>query len=102
MKYKVELLIEVEKEFAGLNKSQQVKVAKQLIKLETNPFAGNPLGRKYNINLTGYFKLYADRKKIRIVYTVIKEIILIKVISIGKRESLAAYKKAALRILKGE
>ena len=74
----------------------------QLTKLETTPFARRPPGNKSNINLTGYFKLYADRKTIRIVYTVYKEKILVKVISIGKKESMAAYKKAALRILESD
>jgi mRNA interferase RelE/StbE len=41
---------------------------KQLVKLEQYPNGGDPLGDKAGINLDGYFKLYADNKRIRIIY----------------------------------
>jgi mRNA interferase RelE/StbE len=43
-----------------------------------------PLGNKAGINLDGYFKLYADKKQIRIIYDVAEDII--KVIVIDKRD----------------
>jgi len=33
------------------------------------------MGNKAGINLEGYFKLYADKKRIRIIYTAIDQII---------------------------
>jgi len=55
------------------------------------------LGDKAGINLEGYFKLYADRKRIRIIYTTIDHVI--KVIAIDKREDLEVYRIALKRIL---
>jgi mRNA-degrading endonuclease RelE of RelBE toxin-antitoxin system len=68
--WKVELISEAEGDFRELDGSVKKQVLKQLIKLEQNPKCGVPLGNKAGINLEGYFKLYADRKRIRIVYEV--------------------------------
>ena len=70
---------------------------KQLIKLEQNPEYGNPLGNKAGINLEGYFKLYADKKRIRIIYEV--NVNIIKIIAIDKREDMEVYRQAFIRIL---
>jgi len=48
-------------------------VLKQRVKLEQNPKYGDPLGNKAGINLEGYFKLYADKRRIRIVYEEIRQ-----------------------------
>jgi mRNA interferase RelE/StbE len=71
--------------------------SKQLAKLEQNPKYGAPLGNKAGINLDGYFKLYADRKRIRIIYEKLGEII--KIIAIDKREDMEVYRIALNRIL---
>jgi len=47
--------------------------------------------------LEGYFKLYADKKRIRIIYKDIDHII--KVIAIDKREDMEVYRIALKRIL---
>ena len=70
---------------------------KQLVKLEQDPKYGEPLGNKAGINLEGYFKLYADKKRIRIIYEIIDNII--KIIAIDKREDMAVYRIALKRIL---
>jgi mRNA interferase RelE/StbE len=70
---------------------------KQLVKLERNPKYGAPLGNKAGINLEGYFKLYADKKRIRIIYEDIDHVI--KVIAIDKREDMEVYRIALKRIL---
>ena len=62
---------------------------KQLVKLEQNPKFGDPLGNKAGINLEGHFKLYADKKRIRIIYEEIDHII--KIIAIDKREDMEVY-----------
>ncbi|MFQ5752353.1 MAG: type II toxin-antitoxin system RelE/ParE family toxin, partial [bacterium] len=87
-----------QKDFEKLDKRKQILVAKQLVKLENNPFAGQHLGNKAGINLTGYYKLYVDKKKIRIVYSVIEEEVCVKIITIGEREELAVYREALKRI----
>ncbi len=95
--WKVELTLEAQADFNRLEGSVRKQVLKQLVKLELNPKYGNPLGNKAGINLEGYFKLYADKKRIRIVYKEIENII--RVIAIDKREDLEVYQIALKRIL---
>ena len=95
--WKVELIPEALDDFNSLDGSVRKRVLKQLVKLGKNPKYGEPLGNKAGINLDGYFKLYADRKRIRIVYEQIGEII--KIIAIDKREDMGVYRIALKRIL---
>ena len=97
MKYDVYLIEEARKDFKQLDNSQKIPVAKQLKRLETSPYKGKPLGKKFGIDLTGYYKLYVSKKKIRIIYTVVEKEVRVEVISIGKREEFAAYKDAYQR-----
>ena len=96
MKFEVKLTKESEKDFRKLDGSIKKNVLKKFIELESNPFLGKPLGNKAGIDLTGYYKLYVARK-IRIVYQVVKQELIVSVISIGKRDNLAAYYLAYLR-----
>ena len=95
--WKVELVPEAREDFNRLDGSVRKLVLKQLIKLEQNPMCGVPLGNKAGINLEGYFKLYADKKRIRIIYKQVSNII--NVIAIDKREDLEVYRIALKRIL---
>ena len=95
--WKVELTLDAQADFNRLDGSVRKQVLKQLVKLELNPRYGNPLGKKAGINLEGYFKLYADKKRIRIIYEEIENTI--KVIAIDKREDLEVYQLALKRIL---
>jgi mRNA interferase RelE/StbE len=95
--WKVELIAEAQADFYRLDGSIRKQVLKQLVKLEKNPAYGDALGCKAGIDLDGYFKLYADRKRIRIVYEVIENIV--RVIAIDKREDLEVYRMALKRIL---
>ena len=97
MKFDVRLTDESKKDFDRLDVSIKKHVLKKLILLETNPFPGKPLGNKAGIDLTGYYKLYVLKKKIRIIYKIIDQKLIITIISIGKRENLAAYYLAYLR-----
>ena len=95
--WKVELIAEAQADFNSLDGSVKKRVLKQLVKLEQNPKYGDPLGNKVGINLEGYFKLYADKKRIRIIYEEIDHII--KIIAIDKREDMEVYRIALKRIL---
>ena len=95
--WKVELIVEAHADFNGLDGSIKKQVLKQFVKLERNPKYGAPLGNKAGINLEGYFKLYVDKKRIRIIYEEIDHII--KVIAIDKREDMEVYRIALKRIL---
>jgi len=68
----------------ALSKSQQILIAKQFKKLSTSPQLGDLLGNKNGYDLSGCRKLYVDKKKIRIVYKIIDNQIVVEVISIGK------------------
>jgi len=48
--------------------------------------------------LSIYRKIYADKKKMRIVYKFADETIFVQIIAVGKRESMEVYKNAAKRI----
>ena len=95
--WKVELIPEAQADFNRLDGSVKKRILKQLVKLEQNPKYGDPLGNKAGINLEGYFKLYADKKRIRIIYEEIDHII--KIIAIDKRENMEVYRIALKRIL---
>jgi len=95
--WKVELIAEAHADFNRLDGSVKKQVLKQFVKLERNPKYGAPLGNKAGINLEGYFKLYADKKRIRIIYEEIDHVI--KVITIDKREDMEVYRIALKRIL---
>ena len=97
MKFKVFLIPEAEEDFKNLDGSLKKLVLKKLIQLETNPFIGEALGNKARMDLTGYYKLYVFKKKIRIVYEIKEDILMVSIISIGKRENFSVYLQAYLR-----
>ena len=41
--------------------------------------------------------MYVDKKKIRIVYTILEEVITVEVVAVGKRDDMAVYGKAEER-----
>ena len=72
-------------------------VLKQFKKLQTSPELGQLLGNKNGYDLKGSRKLYVDKKKVRIVYTIMEEIITVEVIAVGKRDDMEVYRKAGER-----
>ena len=97
MKFKVFLIPEAEEDFKNLDGSLKKLVLKKLLQLETNPFIGEALGNKAGMDLTGYYKLYVFKKKTRIVYEIKEDILIVSIISIGKREKFSVYLQAYLR-----
>jgi len=100
MRFNVLLIQEAKKDFEKLDGSIKKQILKKLLLLETNPFLGKPLGNRAGMDLAGYYKLYAYKKRIRIVYEVKNEALIILVISIGKREDFTVYLQALLRTSK--
>lgn len=94
MQYSVVLTVAAAEDFRRLDGSLKEPVAKQLRKLETAPRLGEHLGNRAGLDLTGYYKLYAAKKSIRIVYRIIDQEILVEVVAIGRREELAVYQEA--------
>ena len=97
MSYKLKVKEEVEKDLSKLSTTQKMLVLKQFKKLQTSPELGTLLGNKGGYNLSGCRKMYVDKKKVRIVYTILEEIITVEVIAVGKRDDMAVYEKAGER-----
>ena len=96
---KIEFIQEAAIEYKSLDGSLKVMVDKILAKLEKNPLLGKELGNRNNIDLTGYYKLYFDKKRYRIVYRIIKnEIEIIEIWGIGKRDKMEIYNAIDKRI----
>lgn len=101
MPYRVELHPDAVNDFDKLDGSIRKEVAKKIDALINNPFLGKPLGNKFGINLTGFYKLYISKKKYRIVYRLIGDYLeVIEIIAIGKREKGEVYKMAFKRLTK--
>jgi mRNA interferase RelE/StbE len=97
MGYRVVLKEGVEDDLRTLSRAQQILVGKQFKKLSTSPQLGDKLGNKNGYDLSGCQKLYVDKKRIRIVYRVVDEEIIVEVIAIGKRDDMEVYQKASVR-----
>jgi len=100
LRYKVLLTPEAATDFRALDGSVKKLVGKQLKKLEESPHLGQPLGNMQGFDLTGYYKLYAVKKSIRIVYCIIENEVVVEVVGIGKRADFEAYAEVARRLLK--
>lgn len=94
--WKVKLTDEARNDLRELDGRLIILVVKQLAKLEIDPHIGKHLGNKMGMDLTGYYKLYADKKRVRIVYSIEDD--MIKVIAIGEREDMDVYQLASRRI----
>jgi len=97
MTYSLVLKEEIEKDLSKLSSSQKLLVYKQFKKLQTSPELGQPLGNKNGYNLSGCRKMYVDKKKVRIVYSILEEIVTVEVIAVGKRDDMSVYEKAGGR-----
>ena len=101
MAYKIEFIPGAEKDYATLDKSIRQQVSKKIDALSNNPYLGEPLGNKFGIDLSGFYKIYVFKKKYRIVYRLIGEHIeVIEIVGIGKRDKEEIYKLVAKRLKK--
>jgi mRNA interferase RelE/StbE len=96
--YKIELFPEAESDILMLDKSTRILVFKQLKKIEKSPELGELLGNKAGYELSGCRKMYADNKRIRIVYRIVDEKIVVEVIAVGERDDMAVYRVASGRL----
>ena len=87
----------IEEDLKQLNNSIRIEVFKKLEKLKSSPELGKPLGNKNGLNLTGLLKVYVAKKQVRIVFEIIDNILVVKVVAIGKREDMEVYKEAERR-----
>ena len=87
----------IEADLKQLSNSVRIEVFKKLKKIQQYPELGQLLGNKNNMNLSGLRKVYVSKKQVRIVYEIIDNILVVKIITIAKRESMAVYKQAEQR-----
>jgi mRNA interferase RelE/StbE len=97
----IQFIPEAVNDYKSLDGSIKTLVNEKMDKLKENPFLGEALGNKNNIDLTGYYKIYVAKKSYRIVYRIVKnEIEIIEIWGIGKRDKMEIYKKVGKRISK--
>ncbi len=98
MSYKLILHPDVDKDMSELSSVQIRLVFKQFKKLQFSPELGKPLGNKSGYDLSGYRKMYVDKKKIRIVYRIVEHEIIVEVTAVSKRDEMEVYRKASERV----
>ena len=99
----IKLIPEAAKEYKSLDGSVKQLVNDKFEVLEENPYLGEPLGNRNNIDLTGYYKIYVYKKTYRIVYRITedeKNIEIIEIWGIGKKDKMEIYKDVGKRISK--
>ena len=97
----IEFIPEAAADYKSLDGSVRKKFNKKLEELSKNPLLGEHLGNRFNMDLTGFYKLYVDNKKIRIVYRLLgEEIEIIEVWGIGKRDKEEIYRLISHRLKK--
>lgn len=87
----------IEADLKQLNNAIRIEVFKKLKKIQKSPELGQPLGNKNNMNLSGLLKVYVAKKQVRIVYEIMDNVLVVRVIAIGKRENMQVYKQAEQR-----
>jgi mRNA interferase RelE/StbE len=104
MKWAIEYIAAARKDFNRLDHSQQIQVVKAIEKVALNPLPGNeggygkPLGNRKESYLAGCFKIKLVRLGIRVVYTLVRENNMMKIIVISMRDDNQVYKIAQKRI----
>ena len=96
--YVLQLHPKVEDDLKELDNALQIQVFKKLKQIQISPQLGLPLGNKNNMNLSGFKKVYVAKKRVRIVYEIQDDELLIYTIAIGKRNDMEVYKKANERL----
>ena len=97
----IQFIPEAEKDYKSLDGSIKKLVNEKIDNLRDDPYIGEELGNKNNIDLTGFYKIYVAKKKYRIVYRIVKdEIEIIEIWGIGKRDKFEIYEEVGKRIKK--
>jgi mRNA interferase RelE/StbE len=98
MTYNLTWKPEAEQEFEQLDHSVKNHAFAQFKKLSKSPQLGLPLGKKTELDLTGYRKLYFFQKKYRIVYKIDEKNEEVVIFAIGKREDMKVYLELVKRL----
>jgi len=95
--YEIQFHPLVEDDLRKLNNSVRIEVFKKLKKIQKSPELGILLGNKNSMNLSGFRKVYVSKKQVRIVYEIVDDVLVVKVIAVGKREDMQVYKEVQKR-----
>ncbi|RCX19978.1 mRNA interferase RelE/StbE [Anaerobacterium chartisolvens] len=93
----VEYLREAIEDIKRLDQEQRIQVIKAVIKVSVNPLPqaeggyGKPLGNKNGVNLTGYCKIKLLKLGLRVVYNIVRESNIMKVIIVSARADDEVY-----------
>ena len=98
MNYKIIFHPELKDDLKKFSNSQNILILKQFKKIQKSPELGKLFGNKNGYDLSGCQKMYVYKKQIRIIYKVVKEEIIIKLIAVGKREDMEVYANALGRL----
>ena len=104
MIWTVEYTKEAQHDLDHLDRSQQLQVLKAIEKVSANPLPaseggfGKPLGNHATSKLAGYQKIKIQKFGLRIVYTIVREATLMRVIIISIRDDETVYQLAQKRI----
>lgn len=104
MAWQIEYYKEVKKDLKRLDHSQIVHVLKAIEKVSQNPVSnheggyGKPLSNNRDTRLAGYFKIKLLKIGIRIVYGLVREDKIMKIVVVSVRADDAVYKLAEKRI----
>ncbi|MDD2973897.1 MAG: hypothetical protein PHZ10_02230 [Aliarcobacter cryaerophilus] len=96
--YSLKLHDKVYDDLKVLDNALVIKVFKKLKQIQQSPQIGENLGNKNGMNLSGFKKVYIDKKRVRIVFEVQDDILTIYAIAIGQRDDMEVYKKAFDRL----
>lgn len=98
--WRIEYLRAAERDLLTLDHSQQLQVLKAIEKLSANPLPANegglgkPLGSRSGNNLTGYLKIKLLKLGLRVVYQVVREGSIMKIVVISVRDDETVYRLA--------
>jgi mRNA interferase RelE/StbE len=101
--YEVEYIPQARADFNALDNSQQTQVDKAIGRVAKNPLPkneggyGNPLGHVYGLNLTGLCSIKLRKLGIRVIYKVVREGNIMRIIVIAARKDEEVFRIADQR-----
>ncbi len=104
MAWKIEYFVEVKEDLEKLDNSQRIIVLEAIKKVSKNPLPnyqggyGKPLGNYGNNKLSGYFKIKLKKHGIRVIYKILEDDEIMRIVVISIRDNSIVYKKAEERV----
>lgn len=104
--WRVEYTQEAARDLQALDRSQQILVLKAIEKVSVNPLPdteggyGKPLGNHLTGKLAGYLKIKLKKPGLRVIYRLVRDGGVMRIIVISVRDDDAVYKMAQERLNK--